>query len=71
MTQFVPAVRETATPEQQARFLGGVAAGEIQGSLAIAERSGSYDPGAVQTTVVLEQDAQARERRVRNSSASA
>jgi alkylation response protein AidB-like acyl-CoA dehydrogenase len=56
VTQFVPAVQETATADQRDRFLGGVAAGEIQGSLAIAESSGSYDPAQVRTTVVLEED---------------
>src|SRR5207302_2417672 len=35
---------------------GKVAAGEVQGSLAIAEQSGSYDPAATQTTVVFERD---------------
>src|SRR3954471_1619575 len=53
VTQFVPAVRETATSAQRARFLGAVAAGELQGSLAIAERGGSYDPAHVQTTVTF------------------
>ena len=56
VTQFVPAVRETGTPEQRARFLGAVAAGEIQGSLAIAEHAGSYDPSAVRTTVAFGTD---------------
>ncbi len=56
VTQFVPAVRETGTPEQRARFLGGVAAGEIQGSLAIAEHGGSYDPAATRTTVTFGRD---------------
>jgi alkylation response protein AidB-like acyl-CoA dehydrogenase len=53
VTQFAPAVRETATPAQRTRFLGGVAAGEIQGSLAVAEHGGSYDPARVRTTVAL------------------
>jgi alkylation response protein AidB-like acyl-CoA dehydrogenase len=56
VTQFAPAVRETATPEQHARFLGAVAAGEIRGSLAIAEQTGSYDPAAVTTTLAFEGD---------------
>ncbi|MDQ1433914.1 MAG: hypothetical protein QOF59_730 [Actinomycetota bacterium] len=54
VTQFVPAVREIGTPEQRARFLGAVAAGEISGSLAIAEQRGSFDPAAVTATVVLD-----------------
>src|SRR5436309_10861107 len=33
---FVPAIREAGTPDQQARFLGLVAAGRLTGSLAIA-----------------------------------
>jgi alkylation response protein AidB-like acyl-CoA dehydrogenase len=35
VTQFVPAVRHAGTPEQQERFLGSVAAGEITGTLAV------------------------------------
>jgi alkylation response protein AidB-like acyl-CoA dehydrogenase len=50
VTQFLPAVRESATPEQAARFLGGVARGEISGTLAIAEHSGSFDPADVAAT---------------------
>ena len=41
VTQYVPAVREAATPEQQDRFLGAVARGEARGALALAETSGS------------------------------
>src|SRR6202158_4904564 len=36
-SQFAPAVREVGTPAQQAQFLGAVAAGELTGSLAIAD----------------------------------
>ncbi len=53
-TQFVPAVREVATAEQRARFLGAVAAGECSGSLALTERSGSFDPAAVTATFVVD-----------------
>src|SRR4051812_2892406 len=35
VTQFVPAVRHAGTPEQQERFLGSVAAGELTGTLAV------------------------------------
>src|SRR5437763_5408149 len=42
VTQFVPAIREAGTPEQQDRFLGGVAAGRITGTLAVAEESKSW-----------------------------
>jgi alkylation response protein AidB-like acyl-CoA dehydrogenase len=54
VTQFVPAVREVGTAAQRTRFLGAVAAGEISGSLAIAEQRGSFDPAAVAATVVLD-----------------
>ncbi|MGH8978545.1 MAG: acyl-CoA dehydrogenase family protein [Acidimicrobiia bacterium] len=54
VTQFVPAVREAATPAQRARWLGAVAAGECSGSLAIVEANGSFDPAA--TTVSLRRD---------------
>ena len=42
VSQFVPAIREAGTAEQQARFLGDVAAGRITGTLAVAEESGSW-----------------------------
>jgi len=54
VTQFVPAVREVGTAEQRARFLGAVAAGEISGSLAIAETTGAFDPAFVTATVVVD-----------------
>ena len=53
VSQFVPALRETGTPEQQAHLLGHVAAGELTGSLAIAEQSGSFDPADVATTIAF------------------
>src|SRR4051794_19555288 len=56
VTQFVPAVRECGTDEQRARFLGAVATGEITGSLAIAETTGSYDPAHVQATLAFDGD---------------
>jgi alkylation response protein AidB-like acyl-CoA dehydrogenase len=49
VTQFVPAIRETATDRQRARFLGPVAAGECAGSLA-------YDPAAVTATFTFDGD---------------
>src|ERR1700680_2999719 len=52
VTQFVPAVRETATAEQRAHFLGTVATGDCSGALAVAERRGSFDPASVTATVV-------------------
>jgi alkylation response protein AidB-like acyl-CoA dehydrogenase len=56
ISQFVPAVREAGTPEQQARWLGPLAAGELTGSLALAETTGSFDPARVETTVVFDGD---------------
>src|SRR5436190_2416010 len=56
ISQFVPAVREAGTAEQQARWLGPVAAGELTGSLALAETTGSFDPGSVDTTVAFDGD---------------
>jgi alkylation response protein AidB-like acyl-CoA dehydrogenase len=54
VSQFVPALRETGTPEQRAHLLGHVAAGEMTGSLAIAEQSGSFDPADVATTIAFD-----------------
>jgi alkylation response protein AidB-like acyl-CoA dehydrogenase len=54
VTQFVPAVREVGTAEQRARFLGAVASGACSGTLAIAERRGSFDPAAVAATFVVD-----------------
>jgi alkylation response protein AidB-like acyl-CoA dehydrogenase len=51
VSQFVPAVREIGTPAQQERFLGAVAAGELTGSMAIAEELGSFDPDDVAATM--------------------
>jgi alkylation response protein AidB-like acyl-CoA dehydrogenase len=56
VTQYVPAVREAASSEQQRRFLGAVAAGEVRGAFALAEASGSYDPGEVAATAQREGD---------------
>jgi alkylation response protein AidB-like acyl-CoA dehydrogenase len=53
VTQFAPAVRETATDEQAARFLGAVARGEMSGTLAIAERTGSFDPADVRVAATV------------------
>lgn len=49
MTQFVPAVREVGTPAQAHRFLSGVAAGEVTGTLALHE-GGRWDPDTVVAT---------------------
>ena len=49
-SQYVPAVRLAGTADQRRRFLGAVAAGEVVGTLAVAEGDGKVDPGAVATT---------------------
>jgi alkylation response protein AidB-like acyl-CoA dehydrogenase len=43
VTQFAPVVRELGTTEQRARWLGGVASGEVIGTLAIADGDGRYE----------------------------
>jgi alkylation response protein AidB-like acyl-CoA dehydrogenase len=50
VSQFVPAIREAGSGEQQERFLGPVAAGAAAGTLAIAEGNRSFDPSRVETT---------------------
>ncbi|HEX4539576.1 MAG TPA: acyl-CoA dehydrogenase family protein [Acidimicrobiales bacterium] len=42
LSQFVPAIREAGSAEQQRRFLADVVAGRITGTLAVAEESGSW-----------------------------
>jgi alkylation response protein AidB-like acyl-CoA dehydrogenase len=42
LSQFVPAIREAGSAEQQRRFLTDVVAGRITGTLAVAEESGSW-----------------------------
>ena len=49
-SQYVPAVRRAGTDDQRRRFLGAVAAGEVVGTLAVAESDGRLDVGAVSTT---------------------
>ncbi|HEX5097252.1 MAG TPA: acyl-CoA dehydrogenase family protein, partial [Acidimicrobiia bacterium] len=56
VTQFVPVVRECGTPDQQARWLGAVAAGECAGALAIGEATASFDPATVGATYRLDGD---------------
>jgi alkylation response protein AidB-like acyl-CoA dehydrogenase len=55
-TQFAPVVAEAGSPEQQERFLGGIAAGELTGTLALVEESGSVDAGHVTTTATPDGD---------------
>src|SRR5947199_1309175 len=50
VTQFAPIVAEAGSPEQQQRFLSGVATGELTGTLALVEESGSVDVGRVAAT---------------------
>jgi alkylation response protein AidB-like acyl-CoA dehydrogenase len=56
VTQFAPVVTEAGSPEQQERFLGGIAAGELTGTLALVEDSGSVDAGHVTTTATPDGD---------------
>jgi alkylation response protein AidB-like acyl-CoA dehydrogenase len=49
-TQFVPVVREAGTAEQRERFLRPVAAGEITGTLALADSPSAWDPAHPQAT---------------------
>ena len=56
VTQFAPVVAEAGSPEQQERFLGGIAAGELTGTLALVEESGSVDAGHVTTTATPDGD---------------
>ena len=56
VTQFAPIVAEAGSPEQQERFLGGIAAGELTGTLALVEKSGSVDAGHVTTTATPDGD---------------
>jgi alkylation response protein AidB-like acyl-CoA dehydrogenase len=42
VSQFAPPIREAGTTEQKERFLGGVAAGRVTGTLALAEESRSW-----------------------------
>jgi len=57
VTQFAPLVREVGTPEQQKRFLGAVAAGELTGTAAVAERTGQWDAASVTATARADGDA--------------
>ncbi len=56
VTQFVPMVREAGNAQQQQRFLGAVASGEIAGTLAITAADGDDDPSGVTTTATLDGD---------------
>jgi alkylation response protein AidB-like acyl-CoA dehydrogenase len=56
VTQFSPVVAEAGSPDQQQRFLGAVAAGELTGTLALVERSGSVDVDHITATAAPDGD---------------
>jgi alkylation response protein AidB-like acyl-CoA dehydrogenase len=56
VTQFAPIVAEAGSREQQERFLGGIAAGELTGTLALVEESGSVEAGHVTATATPDGD---------------
>jgi alkylation response protein AidB-like acyl-CoA dehydrogenase len=55
MTQFVPAVREAGSPAQVNRFLSAVAAGQLNGTLALHE-GGRWDPFSIGATATRDGD---------------
>src|SRR5918994_630985 len=55
MTQFVPAVREAGTTAQVHRFLAAVAAGQLNGTLALHE-GGRWDPFSIGATASRDGD---------------
>jgi alkylation response protein AidB-like acyl-CoA dehydrogenase len=55
MTQFVPVVREVGTTAQAHRYLAGVAAGELTGTLALHE-GGRWDPDTIVATAERDGD---------------
>jgi len=56
VTQFAPVVAEAGSREQQERFLGGITTGELTGTLALVEESGSVDAGHVTATATPDSD---------------
>ncbi|MCJ7437746.1 MAG: acyl-CoA/acyl-ACP dehydrogenase, partial [Acidimicrobiia bacterium] len=56
VSQFVPAIRETGNPDQQALFLPGIAEGTITGTLAITEPGAGVDPATVRATAERDGD---------------
>jgi alkylation response protein AidB-like acyl-CoA dehydrogenase len=54
-TQILPVVREAGTPAQAHRFLAGVAAGTLTGTIALHE-SGRFEPEAVTSTAERDGD---------------
>ena len=55
MTQFVPAVREAGSAAQVSRFLSAVAAGQLNGTLALYE-GGRWDPFSIGATATRDGD---------------
>jgi alkylation response protein AidB-like acyl-CoA dehydrogenase len=55
MTQFVPAVREAGSSAQVSRFLSAVAAGQLNGTLALYE-GGRWDPFSIGATATRDGD---------------
>jgi alkylation response protein AidB-like acyl-CoA dehydrogenase len=55
MTHFVPAVREAGSSAQVSRFLSAVAAGQVNGTLALYE-GGRWDPFSIGATATREGD---------------
>ncbi|HET6833116.1 MAG TPA: acyl-CoA dehydrogenase family protein [Acidimicrobiales bacterium] len=55
MTQFVPAVREAGSAAQVSRFLSAVAAGQLNGTLALYE-GGRWDPFSIGATAARDGD---------------
>jgi alkylation response protein AidB-like acyl-CoA dehydrogenase len=56
VTQFVPTVVETASPDQRAHFLGAVASGRLTGTLAMFENGGGPDFAAVNALATRDGD---------------
>jgi alkylation response protein AidB-like acyl-CoA dehydrogenase len=54
VTQFAPVVAKAGSAEQQQRFLGAVAAGELTGTIALVEAAGSVDPARVTATATAD-----------------
>ena len=56
VTQFVPTVLEAGSAEQRKRWIGGVTAGELTGSLAVDEGTGTWAADDIEATAVRDGD---------------
>ena len=56
VSQFAPLVREAGSPDQQTRFLGGVAEGSLTGALAITEATTALDSTGIHATATRNGD---------------